>query len=66
MWVALLTTKGAAVDVVKHLEALVEKKSGWKLRVLRTDNGREFTVSEFAAYWAEEGIEHHYSAPYSP
>jgi transposase InsO family protein len=66
MWVALLTTKGAATDIVKHLQALAEKKSGRKLLALRTDNGREFTVSEFAAYCAEEGIERHYSAPYSP
>jgi IS30 family transposase len=33
--------------------------------VLRTDNGREFTVAEFTAYCAE-GIERYYSAPYSP
>jgi IS30 family transposase len=66
MWVALLTTKDAAMDAIKHLQALVEKMSGQKLRALCTDNGREFTVAEFAAYRAEEGIERHYSAPYSP
>jgi hypothetical protein len=63
MWVALLTTKDAATDAVKHLQALAEKKSERKLRSLRTDNGRKFTVSEFMAYYAEEGIERHYSAP---
>jgi hypothetical protein len=31
MWVALLTTKYAATDAVKHLQAMVEKKSGRKL-----------------------------------
>jgi transposase InsO family protein len=66
MWVALLTTKDATTDVVKHLQAVAEKKSGRKLRVLRTDNGREFTVAEFMAYYAEKGIKRHYSAPYSP
>jgi transposase InsO family protein len=39
---------------------------GHKLRVLRTDNGGEFTAAEFALYCAEEGIQRHYSAPYSP
>jgi len=34
--------------------------------VLRTDNGREFTVEEFADYCANEGIMRHYSAPNSP
>jgi hypothetical protein len=66
MWVALLTTKDAAVDAIKHLQALAEKKSRQKLRALCTDNGREFTVAEFVAYYAEEGIERHYSAPYLP
>jgi IS30 family transposase len=65
MWVALLTTKDAAADVVKHLQAVAEKKSGQKFWALCTDNGCEFTVAEFAAYYVEEGIKHHYSAPYS-
>ena len=65
MWVALLTTKGAAASAIKHLQAAAEKKSGKKLRTLHTDNGREFTVAEFAAHCAE-GIQRHYSAPYTP
>jgi hypothetical protein len=44
----------------------VEKKSERKLRALRIDNGREFTIGEFTTYYVEEGIERHYSAPYSP
>jgi transposase InsO family protein len=34
--------------------------------VLRTDNGGEFTTVEFASYCADEGVQHHYSASYSP
>jgi len=63
MWVALLTTKDMAADAIKHLQAVAEKQSGKKLRTLRTDNGREFTVGEFTAYCAEEGIQRHYSPP---
>jgi transposase InsO family protein len=51
IWVALLTTKDAAADAIKHLQVVAEKGSGRKLRVLRTDNGQEF-----AAYCANEGI----------
>jgi transposase InsO family protein len=65
MWAALLTTKDATADTVKHLQAMAEKKSRHKLRAPRTDNGREFTVTEFAVYYAEVGIKRHYSAPYS-
>jgi hypothetical protein len=33
--------------------------------VLRTDNGDEFTTTEFASYCADQGIQCHYFAPYS-
>jgi hypothetical protein len=34
--------------------------------VLRTDNGGEFTAAEFMSYYADEGVQRHYSASYSP
>jgi transposase InsO family protein len=34
--------------------------------VLRTNNGGEFTAAEFASYCTDEGVQHHYSASYSP
>ena len=34
--------------------------------MLRTDRGGEFTSAEFAEYYAEEGVERHLTAPYSP
>jgi transposase InsO family protein len=66
MWVVLLPTKVATVNAIKHVQAAAEKESGLKLQVLRTDNGGEFTAAEFAAYCANEGIQRHYSALYSP
>jgi len=66
MWVSLLTAKSATVDAIKRVQAEAEKVCGRKLRVLRIDNGREFTAAEFADYCADEGITRHYSAPYSP
>ena len=62
----MLSTKDAAADAIKHLQDAAEKRSGKKLRTLRTDNEREFTVAEFTAYCAEEGIQRHYSVPYLP
>ena len=66
MWVALLSTKDAAADAVKKIKAEAEKESGHALKVLRTDNGGEFTVAEFADYCAGEGVRRHFSAPHSP
>jgi transposase InsO family protein len=34
--------------------------------VLRTDNGGEFTAAEFTSYCTDEGVQRHFSAPYSP
>jgi transposase InsO family protein len=55
MWIVLLTAKSEASNAIKHIQAAAEKECGRKLRVLRTDNGGEFTAAEFA-YCADEGV----------
>ena len=42
------------------------EECGRKLRVLRTNNGGEFTAAEFAVYCADERIQRHFSALYTP
>ena len=37
---------------------MVEKESSETLNVLRTDNGGEFTSSQFQAYLKAEGVRH--------
>ena len=66
MWVLVLGSKGEAADAIRRAQVAAEAECGHKLRVLRTDNGGEFTAAELASYCADEGIQHHYSAPYSP
>jgi transposase InsO family protein len=66
MWVVLLTAKSEASNAIKRIQVAAEKECSCKLRVLRTDNGGEFTAAEFAAYCADEGITRHFSAPYTP
>uniref|UniRef100_A0ACD5Z1Q6 Uncharacterized protein n=1 Tax=Avena sativa TaxID=4498 RepID=A0ACD5Z1Q6_AVESA len=66
MWVMVLGSKGEAADAIRRVQANAEAECGRKLRVLRTDNGGEFTAAEFASYCADEGIQRHHSAPYSP
>jgi hypothetical protein len=43
-----------------------EAECSRKLRVLRTDNGGEFTAAEFTSYCADEGVQRHYSTSYNP
>jgi hypothetical protein len=66
MRVVVLGSKGEAVDAIWRALAAAEAVCGRKLRVLRTDNGGEFTTAEFALYYADEVVQCHYSVPYSP
>ena len=45
---------------------MVERCSGHKLKVLRTDNGGEYTSTEFKEYLKEEGIRHELTIPKTP
>jgi transposase InsO family protein len=66
MRVMVLGSKGEAAYAIRRTQTATEAECGRKLRVLRTDNGGEFTAAEFASYCVEEGIQRHYSASYSP
>ena len=56
MWVMILDSKGEAADTIRCAQAAAEAESGRKLRMLRTDNGGEFTAAEFTAYCADESL----------
>ena len=47
-------------------KSLVEKSSGYSVKKLRTDNGGEYTSTEFDRYLKKEGIEHQYTIPKTP
>jgi hypothetical protein len=62
----VLGSKGEAANTIGCTQAAAEAECSRKLRILRTDNGREFTAAEFTSYCADEGVQRHYSAPYNP
>jgi hypothetical protein len=61
----ILRKKSEALSRFKEWKALKEKESGHQLMRLQTDNGGEFTSSEFASILAKDGIRHDLTAPYS-
>jgi transposase InsO family protein len=65
MWVVVLDSKGETANAIRRAQAAAEADCGRKLRVLRIDNGGEFMAAEFASYCADEGVQCHYSTPYS-
>jgi hypothetical protein len=66
MWVMVLDSKGEATDAIRHAQTNAEAECGRKLRVIRIDNGGEFMSAEFTSYYADEGVQRHYSMSYSP
>ena len=52
--------------VIKKFKMCAEAESCKKLHVLRTGCGGEFTLVEFAAYYADQGVVRHHTTPYSP
>jgi transposase InsO family protein len=65
MWLTLLLAKGDAASAIKAVKATAELEVGRPLCVLRTDNGGEFTAKEFIEYCSNEGVQRHFSAPYT-
>ena len=45
---------------------MVERSTGRKLKVLRSDNGGEYTSGEFVEHLMSEGIRHELTVPKSP
>ena len=66
MWLQLLTSKDEAAAAIKKFKTRAEAESGKKLHVLRTNRGGEFTSVEFTAYYVDQGVGQHHTAPYSP
>ena len=66
MWLVLLSTKDEAEAAIRRVKAAVEVQSGCVLRTLRTDRGGEFTSRSFDEFCADNGVQRHLTAPYTP
>ena len=66
VWVYPLRTKDEVFMRFVQWKALVEKSSGKKLKTLRTDNGGEFTSTQFEDFLRKEGIRHKRTIPKTP
>jgi transposase InsO family protein len=50
----------------KEFKSLTENISKRKIKVLRSDNGREYTSKEFVKYFKYVGIKRDLTIPYNP
>eukprot|EP00253_Pinus_taeda_P032243 PITA_32243 len=65
-WIYFLKTKCKVFNHFKEFNALVEKKIGRNIRVLRSDNRGEYTNGGFSNFCAQEGIKRELTVPYNP
>ncbi|KAG6469627.1 hypothetical protein ZIOFF_070557 [Zingiber officinale] len=65
MWVFILATKNDAFRAFKNFKFLMENKTEYKIKTLRTDWGSEFLSTEFTQFCENEGIKRHLTAPYT-
>ena len=66
VWVYPLKHKDEVFDRFLKWKALVERSSGRKLKVLRTDNGGEYTSTKFEDYLKAEGVRHERTVAKTP
>jgi hypothetical protein len=53
------------LSALKHFKRQAETVTGRRLKNIRTDQGSEFRNEKWAAFCAEEGIVHEFTAPYT-
>lgn len=58
--------KQNVLDVFKDFKNKVENQLNHKIKIIRTDNGKEYCNLNFEKYLTNCGITHQTSAPYSP
>lgn len=61
-----LRSKDQVYEAYEDFKAMAERQTGLKLKVLRSDNGREFINGRFSASLRQDGIRHQRSCPYTP
>ena len=66
VWVYFLKSKSEVFSKFLEWKALVERMSDYQLKILHTDNGGEYTSSEFSSYLRVEGIRHEFTIPKAP
>ena len=60
-----LKFKSEVVGVLWNFKKNLENQSGNQIKILRSDNGKEYTLKNFNAFCKEAGIKHQLTAPYT-
>lgn len=66
VWTYMLKRKDEVFTKFLEWKAMVENSTSHRLKTLRTDNGGEYTSSEFTEYLQKAGIKHELTIPKTP
>ena len=61
-----MKNKHKVFNKLKKFKALIENHTEKKIKTLRSDNGREFSLEEFKELWKDSGIKRDLTTPYNP
>ena len=64
--VKFLTHKSDAFETFIKLAKKLQNEIGSFVKAIRTDHGTEFENHDFATFCDDHGIDHNFSAPYTP
>jgi transposase InsO family protein len=65
-WIYFLKNKDGVLAKFQEFKAQVENLTGRKIKVLRSDNGGEYTSKDFSNLCIEAGIKREFTVPYNP
>jgi transposase InsO family protein len=65
-WLCLLKSKDEVFNKFKEFKALIENLSKRKIKILKSDNGGEYTSKEFVSFCKDVGIKRELTTPYNP
>ncbi|CAH9125759.1 unnamed protein product [Cuscuta epithymum] len=66
VWVYFLKNKSDVFNTFKKFKATVENETNLKIKCLKSDNGGEYSSTEFVEYCAEQGIRMLKTVPETP
>jgi transposase InsO family protein len=65
-WIYFMRAKDEVFSCFQEFKALVENVTGRKIKVLRSNNGGEYTGKAFKEFYARVGIKKELTVPYNP
>ena len=64
--VKFLRKKSEYLTVFKEFKTASELETGYKIKIIRTDNAKELVSTDFESFLKDQGIKHQLTVPYTP